>query len=46
MNEDIWKVVQKHLNYTDEEMKMFRADPRNEDALSKTALIPLLRDAR
>lgn len=39
MNEDIWKAVQKHLNYNDEEMKIFRADPRNEDALSKTAFM-------
>lgn len=39
MSEDIWKTVQKHLNYNDDEMKIFRADPRNEDALSKTALM-------
>ena len=37
MTEEIWKMVQKHLGYNDEEMKIFRADPRNEDALSKTA---------
>jgi uncharacterized repeat protein (TIGR04076 family) len=40
ISEDTWKLVQKHLGYTDEEMKIFRADPRNEDALSKT--IPML----
>jgi len=39
MSEDMWKILQKHLNYNDEEMKIFRADPRNEDALSKTALM-------
>jgi uncharacterized repeat protein (TIGR04076 family) len=39
MSEDIWKMVQKHLGYSDEEMKIFRANPRNEDALSKTALM-------
>ena len=39
MDESIWKTIQKHLNYTDEEMKIFRANPRNEDALSKTALM-------
>jgi len=39
MSEDMWKMLQKHLNYTDEEMKIFRADPRNEDVLSKTALM-------
>ena len=36
ISEDTWKYVQKHLGYTDEEMKKFREDPRNEDALSKT----------
>jgi uncharacterized repeat protein (TIGR04076 family) len=37
MSEDIWNMVQKHLGYSAEEMKIFRADPRNQDALSKTA---------
>jgi len=37
MSEDVWKIAQKQLGYNDEEMKIFRADPRNEDALSKTA---------
>ncbi|MBI4768276.1 MAG: TIGR04076 family protein [Deltaproteobacteria bacterium] len=36
-NEDTWKVVQGHLGYNEEEMKLFRSDPRNEDALTKTA---------
>jgi uncharacterized repeat protein (TIGR04076 family) len=40
ISEDTWKLVQKHLGYTDDEMKIFRADPRNEDTLSKT--IPML----
>ena len=39
MNEDTRKMVQNHLGYTDEEMKIFLADPRNEDVLSKTALM-------
>lgn len=30
-----WKVMKKHLGYTDDEMKMFKGDPRNEDILSK-----------
>lgn len=30
-----WKVMKKHLGYTDDEMKIFRKDPRNEDILSK-----------
>jgi uncharacterized repeat protein (TIGR04076 family) len=40
ISEDTWKLVQKHLSYSDEEMKIFRTDPRNEDALLKT--IPML----
>ena len=39
MSEDTWKMVQKHLGYNDEEMGIFRADPRNEDVLSKTAVM-------
>jgi len=39
IGEYIWKTIQKHLNYNDKEMKIFRANPRNEDVLSKTALI-------
>lgn len=30
-----WKFIKKRLGYTDEEMKTFREDPRNEDVLSK-----------
>ena len=30
-----WSVMKKHLGYTDEEIKTFKADPRNEDVLSK-----------
>jgi len=40
VSEDTWRLVQKHLGYTDEEMLIFRADPRNEDTLSKT--MPML----
>jgi len=35
MTEESWKVIKKHLGYSDEEMKKFREDPRNEDVLSK-----------
>ena len=35
MNKETWEFVQNHLGYTDEEMKKFREDPRNEDVLSK-----------
>jgi uncharacterized repeat protein (TIGR04076 family) len=30
-----WKLMKSHLGYTDEEMKLFRENPRNEDVLSK-----------
>jgi uncharacterized repeat protein (TIGR04076 family) len=30
-----WKAIKKHLGYTDEEMKAFRENPRNEVVLSK-----------
>jgi uncharacterized repeat protein (TIGR04076 family) len=35
ISEDVWKYVQKHLGYNDEEMKLFRENPRNEDVISK-----------
>jgi uncharacterized repeat protein (TIGR04076 family) len=39
MSEDKWKMMQKHLGYSDEEMKIFWTNPRNEDVLSKTGLM-------
>jgi uncharacterized repeat protein (TIGR04076 family) len=30
-----WQFMKAHLGYTDEEMKVFRGNPRNEDVLSK-----------
>jgi uncharacterized repeat protein (TIGR04076 family) len=36
-----WQMMKEHLGYTDEEMKAFREDPRNEDVLSKA---PALRN--
>ena len=30
-----WKLIKKRLGYTNEEMKLFRENPRNEDVLSK-----------
>lgn len=35
VNESVWDFFQKHVGYTDEEMKEFRGNPRNEDVLSK-----------
>jgi uncharacterized repeat protein (TIGR04076 family) len=39
IDEDTWKIIQKHLNYNGEEMKLFQANPRNEDVLSKTVVM-------
>ena len=39
INERIWKITQKHLKYTDEEMISFRNDPRNKDILEKSATL-------
>jgi uncharacterized repeat protein (TIGR04076 family) len=39
LDERTWKSVQQHLGYNDEDMKQFRENPRNEDVLSKTALM-------
>lgn len=39
LDEKAWKGVQQHLGYNDEEMKQFRENPRNEDVLSKTAVM-------
>jgi uncharacterized repeat protein (TIGR04076 family) len=35
VSEEVWDFYQKHLGYTDEEMKKFRENPRNADMLSK-----------
>jgi len=35
VDESVWNFFQKHVGYTDEEMKEFRGNPRNEDVLSK-----------
>ena len=39
LDERIWKGVQQQLGYNDEEMKQYRENPRNEDVLSKTAVM-------
>jgi uncharacterized repeat protein (TIGR04076 family) len=35
VSEDTWNFYQKHLGYTDAEMKKFRENPRNQDVISK-----------
>ena len=37
VDERMWKIVQKRLGYTAEEMKTFRENPRNEDVLTKSS---------
>jgi uncharacterized repeat protein (TIGR04076 family) len=37
VDQGVWDFFQNHLGYTDEEMRAFREDPRNEDVLSKGA---------
>ncbi len=39
ISKETWQVLQQHLHYNDEEMKLFMADPRNADVLSKTDLM-------
>ncbi len=39
LDERVWKIMQRHLRYTDEEMLKFKANPRNEDVLSKSAAL-------
>ncbi|MEW6670991.1 MAG: hypothetical protein AB1427_04765 [Thermodesulfobacteriota bacterium] len=35
VGEDTWKFMQKHLGYSDEELELFRSNPRNADIISK-----------
>ena len=35
VDENVWTFMQAHLGYNDEEMKLFKANPRNADILSK-----------
>jgi uncharacterized repeat protein (TIGR04076 family) len=37
VNERMWKIVQKHLGYTDDELERFKENPRNEDVLTKNS---------
>lgn len=37
LDEKTWKNFQQHVGYTDEEMKRFRENPRNEDVLTKAS---------
>ena len=35
VDENTWRFMQRHLGYNDEEMALFRANPRNADVLAK-----------
>ena len=35
IDEGMWTIIQERLGYTDEEMEVFKQNPRNEDVLSK-----------
>jgi uncharacterized repeat protein (TIGR04076 family) len=35
VSEETWKFYQKHLGYSDDEIKKFKENPRNEDVVSK-----------
>lgn len=35
VDENTWNSMQKHLGYTDEEMRKFKENPRNKDVMSK-----------
>jgi uncharacterized repeat protein (TIGR04076 family) len=39
VDERMWKIVQRHLGYSDAEMTRFKEDLRNEDVLSKSAAL-------
>lgn len=34
-----WTIMKKHLGYTNEEMELFRSNPRNENVLSKAPVL-------
>jgi uncharacterized repeat protein (TIGR04076 family) len=35
VEEGAWKFIQQHLGYTDEELELFRSNPKNADIISK-----------
>ncbi len=39
VDERMWKIVQRHLGYSDEDMDLFRQNPRNEDVLSQSGAL-------
>jgi uncharacterized repeat protein (TIGR04076 family) len=39
VDDRMWKIVQRHLGYSNEEMTLFKDNPRNEDVLSKSSVL-------
>ena len=39
IDENVWKYMKEHLGYNDEEMKKFRANPRNSAVLEKGQIL-------
>jgi uncharacterized repeat protein (TIGR04076 family) len=39
VDERMWKIVQRHLGYSDAEMPLFKENPRNEAVLSKSSAL-------
>jgi len=39
IDERMWNITQRHLGYTDEEMKIFRENPRNEAILTQRSAL-------
>ena len=39
VDERVWKIMQKRLGYSDEEMALFQTNPRNADVISKGAAL-------
>ena len=35
INQETWDLIQNHLGYNDEEMKIFKDNPRNEAVMEK-----------
>lgn len=43
IDERLWKIIQKRLGYTDEEMEEFKKNPRNTEVLSKGETLAKIR---
>ena len=39
VSKEVWNLFQKQLGYNDDEMKLFKENPRNEDVLSKADVL-------